>query len=83
MYRKSQAFEQLCCTKSEFESILKKLQMNGKNDFTKADVDRIQINLEQKRKKEKMYTFIIILVALILVGIVFIAFNLALGKLGG
>lgn len=82
MYRKNQVLDQLDCTRSEFENILRKLQMEHKKDFSDADVKKIKQKIESKRKNEKLYIYITILVALVLVAMVFILFNIAVGKLG-
>lgn len=82
MYRKNQILDQLDCTRSEFENILRKLQMEHKKDFSDADVKKIKQKIESKRKNEKLYIYITILVALVLVAMVFILFNIAVGKLG-
>lgn len=82
MYRKNQVLDQLDCTRSEFENILRKLQMEHKKDFSDADVKKIKKKIESKRKNEKLYIYITILVALVLVAMVFILFNIAVGKLG-
>lgn len=82
MYRKNQVLDQLDCTRSEFKNILRKLQMEHKKDFSDADVKKIKQKIESKRKNEKLYIYITILVALVLVAMVFILFNIAVGKLG-
>ncbi len=83
MYHKEQALEQIECTRNEFESILKKLGMTGKKEFSPADIRQVQGKVEQKRKREKLYIYIVILIAIILVAIVFVSFNIAVGKLAG